>query len=234
MLFPVWRDLLLLPALHYEQCYHSYHGRLARRRKWRACDVGEAEEGLEDELWRTWSRAHSPTFPSLHLRHSSFSNPSIAFPTSQLILQPFHCFTYATALSPTLLSLLLRHRLFSYVTWRAAQGKNGNTVPSEAREVIVNPSIQEITCRRAHVFWTGDITLILSISLAPVDDAIVSKFLWRLFSWLEYSIRYGNKLTKRRVQSNNSYSQCKIHSPNHFTFIRTFVPSWSTFFSQLI
>ena len=30
MLFPVWRDLLLLLALHYEQFYHSYHGRLAR------------------------------------------------------------------------------------------------------------------------------------------------------------------------------------------------------------
>ena len=39
------------------------------------------------------SSAHSPTFPSLHLRHSY---------------------------SPTLLSLLLRHRIFTYVTWRAA------------------------------------------------------------------------------------------------------------------
>ena len=62
------------------------------------------------------SRAHSPTFPSLHLRHSSFSNPSVALPTSQLILQPFRCFTCVTAHSPTLLSLLLRHRLFTYVT----------------------------------------------------------------------------------------------------------------------
>ena len=47
------------------------------------------------------SRAHSPTFPSLHLCHNSFSNPSIALPTSQLILQPFHCFTYVTVHSPT-------------------------------------------------------------------------------------------------------------------------------------
>ena len=59
---------------------------------------------------------------SLHLHHSSFSNPPVASPTSQLILQPFHCFTYVTAHSPTLLLLLLRHRLFSYVTWRAAYG----------------------------------------------------------------------------------------------------------------
>ena len=64
----------------------------------------------------------SPNFLSLHLRHNSFFNPSVALPTSQLILQPFCCFTYVTAHSPTLLSLLLRHRLFTYVTWRTAHG----------------------------------------------------------------------------------------------------------------
>ena len=72
--------------------------------------------------------AHSPTIPSLHLRHSSFSNPSFAFSTSQalhlrhssfsnpsvasltsqFILQPFCRFTYVTVHSPTLLSLHLR------------------------------------------------------------------------------------------------------------------------------
>ena len=71
-------------------------------------------------IYNTNSRAHSPSFPSLHLRHSSFSNPSLALPTSQLILQPVRCFTYVTAHSPILLSLLLRHRIFTYVTWRAA------------------------------------------------------------------------------------------------------------------
>ena len=70
----------------------------------------------------TMSFAHSSTLPLLHLRHSSFSNPSIALPTSQLILQPFRCFNYVKAHSPTLLSLLLRHRVFTYVTWRAAHG----------------------------------------------------------------------------------------------------------------
>ena len=65
------------------------------------------------------SRAHSPNFPSFHLRHSSFSSPSVALSTSQLILQPFRCFTYDTAHSPTLLSLLLLHRLF---TWRVSHG----------------------------------------------------------------------------------------------------------------
>ena len=66
------------------------------------------------------SRAHSLIFTSIHLRHSSFSNPSVALLTSQLILQPFRCFTYISAHSPTLFSLLLRHWLFTYVTWRAA------------------------------------------------------------------------------------------------------------------
>ena len=64
--------------------------------------------------------AHSPTFPSRHLRHISFSNSSVALPMSQLILQSFRCITYVTAHSPTHLSLLLRHRFFTYVTWRAA------------------------------------------------------------------------------------------------------------------
>ena len=60
----------------------------------------------------TMSSAHSPTFPSHHLRHNSFSKPSVALTKSQLILQPFRCFTYATVHSPTLLSLHLRHRLY--------------------------------------------------------------------------------------------------------------------------
>ena len=73
------------------------------------------------------SSVHSPSFQSLHLCHSSFSNPSLALPTSQLIFQPFRCFTYVTAHSPALLSLLLRHRIFTYVTWRAAHGYNNGT-----------------------------------------------------------------------------------------------------------
>ena len=48
------------------------------------------------------------------------SKLSVTSPTSQLILQPFRCFTYITAHYPTLISLLLHHRLFTYITWRAA------------------------------------------------------------------------------------------------------------------
>ena len=68
---------------------------------WRmSCDgkVGEWAELIDIEIY---SRAHSPTFPSLHQRHSSFCTPPVALPTSQLILQPFRCFTNVTAYSPT-------------------------------------------------------------------------------------------------------------------------------------
>ena len=61
----------------------------------------------------TYVTAHSPTIPSLHLRHSSFSNPSVASPTSQLILQSFFCFSYITAHSPTLPLHHLRHSSLS-------------------------------------------------------------------------------------------------------------------------
>ena len=87
-----------------------------------SCDVGEVTEKLENELCYDYmSSAHSPTFPSqlilqpfrrftyftahsatlplLHLRHSSFCNPSVASPTSQFILQPFFRFSYFTSSS---------------------------------------------------------------------------------------------------------------------------------------
>ena len=57
-------------------------------------------------------KSHSPTLTSLHLRHNSFSNPSAALPTPQLILQPFRCFTYVIAHSPTLPTLHPRHNSF--------------------------------------------------------------------------------------------------------------------------
>ena len=60
-----------------------------------SCDVGDVTERLENEQSRatsqlilqpfrrfTYVKAHSPTLALLHLRHSSFSNPSFASPTS--------------------------------------------------------------------------------------------------------------------------------------------------------
>ena len=47
----------------------------------------------------TYVTTHSPTLPSLYLRHSLFCNPSVASPTSQFILQLFFRFSYATSSS---------------------------------------------------------------------------------------------------------------------------------------
>ena len=63
-----------------------------------------------------WAPPHSPTLTSLHLRHSSFSNPSAALPTSQLILQPFRCFIYVICTSPTSQVILQPFRCSTYVT----------------------------------------------------------------------------------------------------------------------
>ena len=49
----------------------------------------------------TYVTAHSPTLPSLYLRHNTFSYPSVASPTSQLILQHFFRFSYVTGFSLT-------------------------------------------------------------------------------------------------------------------------------------
>ena len=72
------------------------------------CDVGEATERLENELY---------------LRHSSFSNPSVASPTSQFILQHFFRFSYVTSSSlnspgePPMVQTVyfLRHCRASYI-----------------------------------------------------------------------------------------------------------------------
>ena len=47
----------------------------------------------------TYVTTHSPTLPSLYLRHSSCSNPSVALPTSQFNLQPFFRLSYVTSSS---------------------------------------------------------------------------------------------------------------------------------------
>ena len=99
-----------------------------RRKGWRmSCNIGKATEALHIlQAFRhfTYVTADSLTLQSLYQHHSSFSNPSVALPTSQPVLQPFRCFAYGTAHPPTILSILLRDRLFTYVTWRAAHVLN--------------------------------------------------------------------------------------------------------------
>ena len=72
--------------------------------------------------------AHSPTLPSLYLRHSS------------LILQTFRDFTYDTAHSPTLPSLYLRHSSFS-----------NPFVASATSQFIFHPSFASPTSQALHL-----------------------------------------------------------------------------------
>ena len=69
---------------------------------WAACQVMKVKSLiLQPSRHFTYATAHSPTLPSLYLRHSLFSNPSVSSPTSQLILQPFFRFSYFTGFSLT-------------------------------------------------------------------------------------------------------------------------------------
>ena len=65
----------------------------------------------------TYVTTHSPTLPSLYLHHSSFSDPSVASPTSQFFLQPFCRFSYAnlSVTSPTSQLFFQPFRRFTYV-----------------------------------------------------------------------------------------------------------------------
>ena len=121
------------------------YGRLARWIKWRACDVGEAKEGLENELWHTWSNGWVGEWAVTWVKRRKgwrmscdvgevterldnelcyvcvssalFSNLSVTSPTSQLIIQPFRHFTYVTAHSPTLPLLHICHSSFSNLSF---------------------------------------------------------------------------------------------------------------------
>ena len=81
---------------------HNYsmpvHGRLAKWRKWRACDVGKVNEGLENELWRMWSNGRdgerAVTYVKLRkgLRMSSEIGEVIEMLENELCLQFFSYF----------------------------------------------------------------------------------------------------------------------------------------------
>ena len=68
-------------------------------------------------LWRRRSERRVGEWAVTYVKRRnelcSFSKLSFASPMSQLILQPFPCFTYVTAHSPTLLLLHLCHSSFS-------------------------------------------------------------------------------------------------------------------------
>ena len=83
--------------------------------------TGERFQGLHSIILQSFNK-NLMCFQQLHIittiseEYRTKYRVQLCNTTSQLILQPFRCFTYVTAHSPTLLSLLLRHRLFTYVT----------------------------------------------------------------------------------------------------------------------
>ena len=87
------------------------------------------------------STTHSPTLPSLHLRHNTFYNQSVASPTSKLILQPFRSFTYVKTHSTTLPSLQLRHSSFynPYIASPTSHLILNHSVASPTSQLILQP-----------------------------------------------------------------------------------------------
>ena len=110
------------------------------------------------------SSAHSPTFLSLHLQHSSFSNSSITLPTSQLILQPFHCFTYITAHSPTLKLMSSAHSPTFLLHLHHSSFSNPS-VASPTSQLILRPF-----CRFTYV--TAHTPTLLSLDLRHTSSSI--------------------------------------------------------------
>ena len=97
-----------------------YSGFLRSEKIHRPHWIEPANLGSRGEYDNHWTTGVDVGEVMERLELCSFSNPSVALPMSQLILQSFHCFTYVTAHSPTLLSIFLHHRLFTYVTLQAA------------------------------------------------------------------------------------------------------------------
>ena len=90
-------------------------------------DVGKALLILQPFRHFTYVSTHSPTLSSLHLRHNSFSNPSFASPTSQLMIRAhsttfpslrirLNSFSNPSVTSPTSQFILQPFRRFTYVS----------------------------------------------------------------------------------------------------------------------
>ena len=84
----------------------------------------------------TYVTVHSPTLPSLYLHLSSFPNPSIVSPMSQLILQPFFRFSYVTGAlltspgEPPMIFVDIHEHIFRFpfVYNRSCTGYNDSTI----------------------------------------------------------------------------------------------------------
>ena len=133
-----WRPLLLFPRRPVSAQYGHFQVWWQWPTIWKILliKVGEwaeliviviAELILQPFHHFTYVTTHSRTLLSLYLRQSSFSSPSVASPTPQLIPQPFFCFSYVTGFSLN-------------VAWRAAHAiwwkKNGKHLNQETDPLL--------------------------------------------------------------------------------------------------
>ena len=149
------------------------------------------------------SRAHY-TFPSLHLRHSSFSNSSVALPTSQHILQSFRCFTYVIVHSATLLSLLLRHKILIYVTWRE------ELIPCYLTYVTAHSPTLPSLYQRHSSFFNSSVALPNHSSFSnPSVDSSTSQLILQLFRRFTYVTAHSPTLPSLCVRY-SSFSNSSV------------------------
>ena len=115
----------------------------------------------------------------------SFSKLSVTSPTSQLILQPFRCFTYVTAHSPTLPFLHLHHSSFS-----------NPSVASPTSQLILQP-FRCFTYVTAHFQPFFRFSYVTSSSLtSPGEPPVFSGHKW-LYHFIIYTFIYNfNWITK--------------------------------------
>ena len=112
-------------------------------------DVGKALLILQPFRHFTYVSTHSPTLSSLHLRHNSFSNPSFASPTSQLMIRAhsttfpslrirLNSFSNPSVTSPTSQLIPQPFRRFTYV-------------PTHEHSSFSNPSFASPTLQALHL-----------------------------------------------------------------------------------
>ena len=125
--------------------------------------------------------------------HSSISNPSVASPTSQLILQPFRRFTDVTSHSPTLPSVHLRH-----------SSSSNPSVASPTSHLIIQPS-----CRFTYV--TAQSPTLPSLHLRYRHFTYVT---WRAVHVIFFSITC--RIQKFLVDSQSVTSKITLMISNYF------------------
>ena len=142
----------------------------------------------------TYVTTHFPTLRLLYLRHSSFSNPSVASPTSQFIVKPFFRFSFSnlSVTSPTSQLILQLFRRFPYVT-----AHSPNLLLLHLRHSsLSNPSFASHTSQALHLihlasrpFWNVQNSNCIEVVLwLYIQLRTQRKEWWSLLYWQRASL----------------------------------------------